>query len=74
MERSLKPEPLCIGCNRTASNLDEYIEQGRENEMTPEAFVRAEEETYNSANGHFLCTKCYIEAGSPSSRNGWVAP
>jgi hypothetical protein len=28
--------------------------------------VREEEGTYNPANGHFLCTHCYIAAGMPS--------
>jgi hypothetical protein len=65
---------LCIGCSQFADELEEYIEQGRENDMTPEEFVRAEEGTYNRENGHFLCTACYIAAGSPSSPNGWIAP
>lgn len=68
------PEPVCVGCDEYAANLDEYVQMGAENDMGAAAFVRAEEGTYNRTNGHFLCTACYIAAGSPSSRNGWVAP
>lgn len=68
------PTPICIGCNTKAADLPEYIEQGSENDMSADAFVRAEEGTYNRTNGHFLCTACYIAAGSPSSPEGWIAP
>ena len=34
--------------------------------MTPDAYVRAEEGTYNRENGHFLCTDCYVRASMPS--------
>lgn len=67
------PTPICTGCNTKASDLPEYIEQGAENDMSAEAFVRSEEGTYNHVNGHFLCTACYIAAGMPTSRNGWIA-
>lgn len=69
-----KVTPICVGCNTAPCDLEEYIKQGRANDMTPDAFVRAEEGTYNRDNGHFLCTDCYIKAGQPSSPRGWVAP
>lgn len=70
----MKPEPLCIGCNKKASELEEYIEVAKDEDMTPEDYVREEEGTYNHNNGHFLCTLCYIRYGMPSNPWGWVAP
>jgi len=70
----VKPEPLCVGCNKKAGELEEYIEIAKEEGMTPEDYVREEEGTYNRLNGHFLCTPCYCKAGMPSGPRGWVAP
>jgi hypothetical protein len=67
-------EPLCVGCGKTPDELEEYIDAGRENGISPTDFVRSEEGTYNRRNGHFLCTQCYSDAGMPSSPEGWVAP
>lgn len=66
--------PLCMGCLKSPKELDEYIEAARDAEMDVEVYVRKEEGTYNKFNGHFLCTSCYIEAGQPSSRDGWTCP
>jgi hypothetical protein len=71
---NLKPQPVCSGCGKKPDELVEYIEAASEAGMTPEAYVRAEEGTYNPSNGHFLCTPCYCDAGMPSSPTGWVAP
>src|SRR4051812_11895548 len=68
------PVPLCIGCNKKASELPEYIEAAQEAEITPEDYARTEEGTYNPINGHFLCTDCYIAQGMPTADGGWVAP
>ena len=68
---------ICTGCNKTADELEEYIEGARDFEMTVEEYVRTEEGTYNPENGHFLCTACYIAAGMPSNpypQPNWVAP
>lgn len=67
---------ICTGCNKTADELPEYIEAAEESEMTIEQYIREEEGTYNPANGHFLCTSCYINAGMPSKPypQRWVAP
>lgn len=68
---------ICTGCNKTADELEEYIEGAKENDMTVEQYVREEEGTYNATNGHFLCTDCYIKAGMPSNpypEKNWVAP
>jgi len=57
--------PICTGCNKTADEIQEYIESAEESDMTVEEYVRSEEGTYNPTNGHFLCTDCYIVAGMP---------
>jgi hypothetical protein len=54
----MKPEPLCVGCNKKASELEEYVEIAKVEGMTPADYVREEEGTYNRLNGHFLCTPC----------------
>lgn len=66
----------CIGCGKEPNEIDEYINEGVVNDMTPGEFVRTEEGTYNSLNGHFACTDCYIKMGSPGGRfpRNWVAP
>lgn len=66
--------PICIGCGKRPDELDEYIEAAKEAETSPDLYVQLEEGTYNTENGHFLCTPCYIKAGMPSSPEGWVAP
>ncbi len=70
----MRLEPFCIGCNKKASELEEYVEIAKEEGMTPADYVREEEGTYNPSNGHFLCTPCYVKAGMPSDPRGWVAP
>ena len=67
-------QPICVGCNHVPSEIQEYVELAQGDQMTPDDFVRYEEGTYNSENGHFLCTMCYIRAGQPSSPKGWIAP
>lgn len=67
-------KPICIGCNKPPAEIDEYIDAVVGTTETEDEYVRAEEGTYNPRNGHFLCTKCYVKAGMPSSPNGWVAP
>ena len=64
-----------LGCGRTPEEIVEYINEGAANEMTASQFVIREEGTLNPANGHFLCTDCYVKAGSPSAPPpGWRAP
>src|SRR4051812_10901440 len=69
-----KPTPHCIGCNKDASEMEEYIDAALANDTGVNAYVRAEEGTYNPENGHFLCTPCYAKAGCPTSPRGWRAP
>lgn len=70
----MRPLALCIGCNKLAAELAEYIRLAEDNNMTPGDYVRKEEGTYNPENGHFLCTPCYVAIGMPSSPHGWHAP
>lgn len=69
-----EPQPICTGCKLRPSEIEEYREAAGACGMSPNAYVRREEGTYNRTNGHFLCTSCYINAGMPSSPTGWVAP
>lgn len=57
--------PVCVGCGRTPDQIKEYIISAHEEGITPEQYARLYEGTYNRQNGHFYCTKCYIEAGMP---------
>lgn len=66
--------PLCIGCKKTPGELAEYVDAARDEQVTPDQFVIENEGTYNTENGHFLCTTCYIAEGMPSSAAGWRAP
>jgi hypothetical protein len=73
---SNKPFPIlrCIGCDQTPDQIDEYVEMAQSMNVTPWEYVRREEGTLNHANGHFACTRCYLDMGMPSSPSGWVAP
>lgn len=69
-----QPRLLCIGCNKPPDQIQEYIDIAGDEGMTPDEYVSQEEGTFNRRNGHFLCTKCYVKAGCPSTGRGWVAP
>lgn len=56
----------CKGCNKHPEDLDEYIEMGKIEGMTPEAFVIKEEGSLNKETGLFYCTDCYIQIGCPT--------
>jgi hypothetical protein len=68
--------PLCFRCHKTPEELSEYIEAGEEYDMSPSAYVKLDEGTYNPDYNTFCCTLCYIELGCPSRSwpEGWVAP
>ena len=66
--------PICIGCDKSPEDIEEYKEIGKEAKMTPTEFVKECEGTYNAKNGHFLCTSCYFKNGMPSSPDGWICP
>lgn len=78
--RSL-PIPHCPGCKKDASEISSVCQFAREEQVTPEEWVRQEEGTYNRENGHFLCDSCFITEESRLGRrlvgtNGrpWVCP
>jgi hypothetical protein len=74
LEGGMSVRPQCIRCKKFADELEEYIEAAKEEGETPAEYVEKEEGTYNSGNGHFLCTPCYVAAGMPSGPRGWIAP
>lgn len=65
---------VCIRCNKTPGEIQEYIDTAGAEGMTPDEYVWEEEGTLNRENGHFLCTTDYVAAGMPSTPGGWVAP
>lgn len=75
------PEPYDPSCETYAKDMtsyDSFIMDGP-NAPTPTPedrinYVIREEGTYNTENGHFLCDKCYIKYGMPSSPWGWKCP
>lgn len=67
-------DPICTGCKLRPEQISEYVLVAAEYGLTPTDFVLQEEGTLNPANGHFLCTTCYVKAGCPSSPSGWHAP
>lgn len=77
-----RPQPICraivgnedLGCGKRPDELMEYRVEAKVWGITPDQYVEREEGTFNAVNGHFLCTVCYMRAGQPSSRQGWVAP
>lgn len=71
--------PICTLCLKRPDELAEYVEAASPEHwggegIHPDAYVRAEEGTYNPSNGHFLCTECYMKRGMPTAPGGWVAP
>lgn len=67
-------KPICPYCDRHPSEIEEYIEGAESIDSTPDHYVATMEGTYNSENGHFACTTCYIAIGMPIAPEGWVAP
>ena len=55
-------EPRCMECGRSASEIDEYVDN-------PEGMGAAEfartDGTYNPITDHFWCTECYVRIGMP---------
>ena len=59
------PAPLCVGCNKSPAEIEEYVEAADSCGISADSYVRQDEGTYNQSNGRFYCTACYIEAGMP---------
>lgn len=66
-------KPFDPYCQRKPNQIYEYVDAAADAGLTPDDYVKQYEGTYNSANGHFACTACYIALGMPSSRTGWKA-
>jgi hypothetical protein len=69
------PTPFCANCRRAPDEINEYVEAGAAEGMTPQAYVLAEEGTLDRATGAFLCTECYYRLGQPAGRwpHVWTA-
>lgn len=68
------PNCKCIRCNKSPTEIPEYIDAAKSMGLHPIEYVISEEGTYNPINGHFACTDCYLAMGMPSSPTGWKAP
>jgi hypothetical protein len=68
-----KDSPHCLRCGKTPAQLDEYTLPAKDEDMTPDEYVRDQEGTYNPDNNLFACTECYVELGCPSAPHGWIA-
>ena len=59
-------EIKCKNCGKKPSELREYIDMAKsEGYPSAEAFVKAEEGTFNRKTRRFYCTECYLELGQP---------
>lgn len=61
-------------CQRWADDMADYDDAREGTGLSRADYVRYEEGTYNPANGHFLCDRCYIDVGMPSAPGGWRCP
>lgn len=68
-----RPELVCMGCGKSPEELPCYTDIIEPGEDVSD-WVWEEEGTLNRANGHFLCDRCYINAGMPSAPGGWKCP
>lgn len=59
---------------KSPDKLEEYMTMAEEEGIPVEQYVWENEGTLNRKNGHFLCTQCYINAGMPTSPQGWTCP
>lgn len=60
----------CEVCNKKPEEIQEYVDCGKEENMTPEQYVASEEGTYNPHKDLFCCTNCYIKIGMPLGQAG----
>ncbi len=55
----------CPYCNRKPSDIPEYAQQAKVEDMTPKEYVRFREGTYHIETDLFCCTDCYLKIGMP---------
>lgn len=68
-----EPGPLrCCRCGRSPEQIPEIVAEAKEEEMSPDEWVRENEGTLNTETGRFACDKCYIALGMPA--NPWPLP
>lgn len=58
---------ICPYCDKHPSQIREYVEFAKANEVTVESYVKHEEGTYCQFTGCFVCTECYIKIGMPNN-------
>lgn len=63
----------CGLCGCRPEGIDVYVELAEVEGLTADEYVWREEGTLDRATGVFLCDRCYIFAGMPSSPTGWTA-
>jgi hypothetical protein len=56
---------MCKICKKIPSEIEEYVEAAKEENMTPDDYVREEEGTFNAETGQFYCTNCYVNIWMP---------
>ena len=61
----IEPEVVCIGCHKLPEQIPGCVQEASIENLTPDEWVRKEDGTYNRTNGHFYCTACYVEMGTP---------
>ena len=70
----LSDEPFDPYCKRKASDIPDVQAYAEAAELSPAAWVRSEEGTFNEASNHFACDECYIRLGMPVAIPRWVCP
>lgn len=55
----------CKGCGKRPDEIDEYVQEAKDKDITPFQYVRENEGTYNMKTKRFYCTNCYIKIGMP---------
>jgi hypothetical protein len=66
---------VCFRCGKMASQIPEYREPAKEEDITADEWMRENEGTYNAETNTFACTECYMAIGMPSAPGGgWKAP
>lgn len=66
-------EPLCVYCDRRASEISELVKEAKAEGVSPADYARGDG-TYNRRTNHFACTDDYLKLGMPQSPGGWKAP
>ena len=64
-KKSNVEDPRCARCHKTPDQIMEYQLAAADGGVTPVQFVIDNEGTYNTENGRFWCTECYLAIGQP---------